>query len=789
MKFTKVNIIGYYDHDNLGDEQYKYTITYLLRQINKSLNVDNINFINCDKINKNKIDPKDLYIIGGGDVLTDYFLDKLKFFNEDRYKNTSIICMSTGLPYHNYKIITKLSFVDYFFMRFQEDVNYLNHFFKNKVFYLPDACFLSKKIKFNPNKLVNYHHKNNLKNILICPTYFTQDKTVNERFKNFICNLVIELNKKYNIYIYPFGEKDESLCIDIISTVNKYREITTENTYGFMSYILINKNKADNFIHMIQNSNISYCIPMRFHSVLYSLIYNIPFFPIFSTSKIKKVLNDTNWSHYHFLDFNKEFDLNIVLKNFNEFTKIDLYKKLRIENLKLETGMYNGIENIKNILDNYKLSKTQLITPENIYNEFKQQKDANDKEFLVKLVSYRITKTTNSSYNWGLLEKMFKEDFNWNEELYWVFNDFYSIKKEEYNNPTGKFNINYFNQEDYSSSHRAGWNYVYNNLKYYSNDSSDLILDLYIDRTFGWDYAINSYLNLIPYKKSWSGFIHHTFDTSFSEYNIYEYFEKENFLKSLKYCKCFFVLSDFLKNQLEYYLKLFNFDIPVYSLFHPTDFSVQKFRFKNFDTKKFKLLHVGGWLRNIYSFYKLSGIHNKYLLKGKNMNNYVPPKDLIIDCKETQELELYKMCCPDKCCCPNRHCTNQWVKDFKYDVQKTINSVRIIEHLSNQEYDQLLSKNVVFINLHDGSAVNTIIECIVRNTPIIVNKCPLTIEIFGKNYPLFYNNYPNDFSKTNEEIKNLLKCFYIYKGYLYLKFMNKKKYSIEYFIETFLKHI
>jgi polysaccharide pyruvyl transferase WcaK-like protein len=784
LKFTKVNIIGYYDHDNLGDEQYKYTITYLLRQINSSLNVDNINFLDCDKIKEEKIDPKDLYIIGGGDVLTDYFLDKLKFFNKEKYKNTSIICLSTGLPYHNYKIVTKLSFIDYFFMRNTDDVNYLKQFFKNRVFYLPDACFLSKKISFSSKKIIQFY-KNNLKNILICPTYFSKDKKTNENFKNSICNLINELNKKYNIYIYPFGEKDESLCVDIISTISRFREVTTENTYGYVSYLSINTNKVDSFINLMKSSNIHYCIPMRFHSVLYSTIYNVPFFPIFSTTKIQKFLSDINWKHYYFL--NSDINLDAVLKSFNDFTKVE--NKLRIENIKIETDMYKGLEKLKNILQCYKIDKTKLITPEDIRFEFQQQKEQHDKEFLVKLVSYRITKATNSAYNWGLLDKMFKDDFDWIEELYWVFNDFYSVKKEEYSNPSGKFNINYFNQEDYSSSHRAGWNYVYNSLKNYSNDASELILDLYIDRTFGWDYTINSYLKLIPYERSWCGFIHHTFNTSFSEYNIYEYFEKENFLKSLKFCKCFFVLSDFLKVQLEYYLKLFNYNIPVYSLVHPTDLNISEFKFRNFNIKNFKLLHVGGWLRNIYSFYKLSGINNKYLLKGKNMNNYVPPKDLIIDCKENEYVDVYKMICPDKPCCPNRHCNNQWVKDFKNDVKNTINSVKIIEHLNNNEYDDLLSKNVVFINLHDGSAVNTIIECIVRNTPIIVNKCPLTIEIFGENYPLFYNNYPNDFCKTNQEIKNLLNCFTIYKGHLYLRFMNKKKYSIEYFIKTFLKYI
>ena len=67
-------------------------------------------------------------------------------------------------------------------------------------------------------------------------------------------------------------------------------------------------------------------------------------------------------------------------------------------------------------------------------------------------------------------------------------------------------------------------------------------------------------------------------------------------------------------------------------------------------------------------------------------------------------------------------------------------SIEIIEHLENNEYDQLLTKNIVFIQLHEASAVNTLIECVVRNTPIVINKLPAIVEVLGSDYPLFYNN-------------------------------------------------
>ncbi len=71
---------------------------------------------------------------------------------------------------------------------------------------------------------------------------------------------------------------------------------------------------------------------------------------------------------------------------------------------------------------------------------------------------------------------------------------------------------------------------------------------------------------------------------------------------------------------------------------------------------------------------------------------------------------------------------------------KLINSVKVISFMANDDYDTLLSRNIVFLNLVDCSACNTIIECIVRSTPILVNRHPAILEYIGEDYPLYYDS-------------------------------------------------
>ena len=57
-----------------------------------------------------------------------------------------------------------------------------------------------------------------------------------------------------------------------------------------------------------------------------------------------------------------------------------------------------------------------------------------------------------------------------------------------------------------------------------------------------------------------------------------------------------------------------------------------------------------------------------------------------------------------------------------------------------EEYDDLLTNNIVFVDLFDASANNTVLECIVRRTPIIINNIGAVSEYLGKDYPLYFEN-------------------------------------------------
>ena len=66
--------------------------------------------------------------------------------------------------------------------------------------------------------------------------------------------------------------------------------------------------------------------------------------------------------------------------------------------------------------------------------------------------------------------------------------------------------------------------------------------------------------------------------------------------------------------------------------------------------------------------------------------------------------------------------SNNWNKHCNEYVNHLCDNIVVQERLSNDHYDSLLAENIVFINLIDASAVNTVLECIVRNTPFINHK-------------------------------------------------------------------
>jgi hypothetical protein len=157
------------------------------------------------------------------------------------------------------------------------------------------------------------------------------------------------------------------------------------------------------------------------------------------------------------------------------------------------------------------------------------------------------------------------------------------------------------------------------------------------------------------------------------------------------------------------------------------------------------LLQVGQQLRKITSIYKLniSGYKKLWLTGNPDM----------VKCKWL----FTKECSLD---------------GFSYDNPESL----MYYTKTFEEYDDYLTKNIVFIDLFDSAANNTVLECIVRNTPIILNRTPGVLEYLGANYPLFFDSL--------DQVQSLLSVDKLTAAHNYLKNMDKHTFTLDYFARS-----
>lgn len=63
-----------------------------------------------------------------------------------------------------------------------------------------------------------------------------------------------------------------------------------------------------------------------------------------------------------------------------------------------------------------------------------------------------------------------------------------------------------------------------------------------------------------------------------------------------------------------------------------------------------------------------------------------------------------------------------------------------LDYIDNDGFDYLLGRAVVCMEVLDASANNVTIECLARNTPLIVNRHPAVVEYLGPDYPLYFDH-------------------------------------------------
>lgn len=326
-------------------------------------------------------------------------------------------------------------------------------------------------------------------------------------------------------------------------------------------------------------------------------------------------------------------------------------------------------------------------------------------------------------------------------------NDGLKVIRPKYSYEDGRINLN---NQIYHSHHRSGWEYVLNSLMPYHKDES-VVFDGFLENNFAWQKEQNAQLRLIPYREPWVGVFHNppNMPNWFSHNSTpTAIIRSREFQDSLGTCKGLYTLSEYHAKFLKCSIK----NIPIETFFLPTEtpnvvFGMDKF-IKNNNKK---IINIGTWLRKLISIYELSVDQSIYQkIKLTFGTSFVD-----------QFIEIEKNIF-------NRKLTDS-----------TIKSVVDVRYMNNDEYDELLSNNIVFLDLYDSSANNVIVECIVRGTPLLVNPLPAVMEYLGEDYPFYFK----DLEEASSKLKNIA---LINSAHEYLVNTEKVKERVtgEYFLNT-----
>ena len=287
-----------------------------------------------------------------------------------------------------------------------------------------------------------------------------------------------------------------------------------------------------------------------------------------------------------------------------------------------------------------------------------------------------------------------------------------------------------FIRNGHLSNGNNGWSNISRSLKKISNPKGT--------KCYEW---LDKHAKERTIEEPWSGFLHNPI-TYPKEYPI-KYHEKvmpiskliecKYFKNKLESCRSIFV---FTKQVRDFIKKNLGFDY-VFSIKHPSGFYGTNYRWLSCKNT----LHIGQQMRKYHSFHNLRTDLKKVLIKPLNC-----PTDLV-------EMNKYKTNIQD---------------DIVY-----------LEQTCLAEYIDLMCNSVVFLDLYDVAACNTILECISLSVPILVNKLDGCIEYLGEDYPFYYE----DLSEAEAKLSD---SKLIAQTNEYLLNMKKEDLSVNFFIESII---
>lgn len=796
----KVLVLGYYNRQNFGDDLFQFVFNkYIFPSDSYELTILNIDDLETLIKSDSSIPlPFDLVVLGGGDIINDYFLSNERIQEFRTYfADIPIVFLSVGISYPS--LLPLMDIGDAFYIRNEIDYKDVKERFGNDcVSYIPDVSFL-----INKETSLNTYHKTttSISKIGVCfpYTWFANVAVDNNSFYQELVSLLSILAQKYQLYLIPFDVSPNQDNSDLL-LLSKLRE-SLQSDPNFQKISFMDSNLPIDMNRMIDYFKSLDCvIASRYHSVLLSMFTETPFIALYSTRKvdnIKSELNSQDILQNLFIKINTDdnyipqsFDqsnvLNMLsyitantstvqtsikqaretlcaaldtgLRSFQNWTKIDKYLKIRCTPPQYisETDKQVLIGNtITNVLQDFgKLTVRNIQRVYNgvpLINVVSKRNNTSDalQQYIAEEILWTITGDPYAPYYYGLFDSAHQQELI--PQLEWVISDYY---EKFYFKSIQSDKLQIVNK-NFQELHRSGWQYIVDHIILELNHTlqitESVIIDTYVDKTFHWNCEFYKSKNLIPYTDKWIGFIHHTYSYYNNNYNCEELFKNPVFLQSLQTCKCLIVMSKYLKAKIENSLEALYNDkynpltnrIAVEVVYHPSEVPDITFDWNTFSSVQNKqVVQIGNWLRDVFGIYKLplpqtSMIKQKSILKNRNSENYFLPDgflDNLLAYMKGSVINgnIYDIC---KISFDNMHLKGM----YEYIVEAE-ESVTVLDYLNNDQYDVLLSTSIVFLDLVDASAVNTLVECIIRNTPILINPIDPVVEVLGENYPLYYRS-------------------------------------------------
>lgn len=240
----KYNIIGWYSRGNCGDEAFKLAFP-------KILGTDDIKFSEF-------YDPECINILGGGDIIKPYYLDRI---------NGPFYIIGAGLGYESEIILLRNKQVIKAFFRNKKDV-LLAKIAGIPADYIPDIVFaLPKPKKVGSFKKVAIVTLNGA--IDPNPDMDSAERAYSEYLKWEIAKCLTYIKDDYDITFLPFSEERFNYDLNIHRSV--YGKMSTTKVLNSLLQPL----PPNDTINMMANADL--VITMKFHGVIFSVLAGTPF--------------------------------------------------------------------------------------------------------------------------------------------------------------------------------------------------------------------------------------------------------------------------------------------------------------------------------------------------------------------------------------------------------------------------------------------------------------------------------------------------------------------------------